>query len=170
MDFEKDGQPTVKQGPAAWPPRMRARLAAVQALYQMDLTQRDLSDVLDQFVTHRFKDEDIYSGADEAFFRELASGTAHGQAEIDGEIATHLAEGWRLSRIDSILRAILRAGVFELVNRGDVPARATINEYVEIAHDFFGGEEPGVVNGVLDRVARKRRPEEFGRKAPKKQG
>jgi transcription antitermination protein NusB len=167
MDLEKDGEPAAKEGASSHPSRMRARLAAVQALYQMDLTQRDLSDVLEQFLSHRFDKVDIYAGADRGFFRDLVSGTAHAQADIDGEIAAHLAEGWRLSRIDSILRAILRAGVFELIQRGDVPARAVINEYVEIAHDFFGGEEPGVVNGVLDRVARKRRPDEFGRKAGK---
>ena len=147
---------------------MRARLAAVQALYQMDLTQRDLSDVLEQFLTHRFETVEIYAGADRTFFRDLVSGAAHAQADIDTEIAGHLAEGWRLARIDSILRAILRAGVYELIARTDVPARAVINEYVGIAHDFFGGEEPGVVNGVLDRAARNKRPEEFGRKAAKK--
>ena len=107
-------------------------------------------------------------GADRGFFRDLASGVAHAQAKIDSEIAAHLAEGWRLSRIDSILRAILRSGVYELLEKRDVPARAIINEYVEIAHDFFGGEEPGVVNGVLDRVARKARAGEFGRKGPKR--
>ena len=81
-----------------------------------------------------------------------------------------MAEGWRLSRIDSILRAILRSGVYELLEKRDVQARAIINEYVEIAHDFFGGEEPSVVNGVLDRVARKARAGEFGRKATKRPG
>jgi transcription antitermination protein NusB len=147
--------------------RTRARLAAVQALYQMDLTQRDLSEVLEEFLCHRFESADIYAGADRNFFRDIASGVAHGQEKIDAEISGHLAEGWRLSRLDSILRAILRSGVYELFERADVPARAIINEYVEIARDFFGGDEPAVVNGVLDRVARKRRELEFGRK-PKK--
>ena len=66
-----------------------------------------------------------------------------------------LAEGWRLVRVDSILRAILRAGVFELLERSDVPARVVINEYIDVAHAFFDAEEPRVVNGVLDRIARK---------------
>jgi N utilization substance protein B len=168
MDLENDGEARADDGTPSPPSRTRARLAAVQALYQMDLTQRDLSVVLDEFVSHRFSTEEIYAGADQSFFRDIASGVAHAQAQIDSEVAAHLAEGWRLSRIDSILRAILRSGVFEIRERRDVPARVIINEYVEIARDFFGGEEPGVVNGVLDRVARKRRQDEFGRRAAKK--
>jgi len=169
MDLENDGEPGTGSGALALPARTRARLAAVQALYQMDLTQRDLSEVLDEFVSHRFETVEIYAGADRSFFRDIASGVAHSQARIDAEIAAHLAEGWRLSRIDSILRAILRSGVYEILEKPDVPARAIINEYVEIARDFFGGEEPAVVNGVLDRVARKQRQDEFGRKAAKRQ-
>jgi N utilization substance protein B len=168
MHPENDGEAQTGDGTHSPPSRTSARLAAVQALYQMDLTQRDLSLVLDEFRSHRFVTEEIYAGADQSFFRDIASGVAHGQAQIDREIAGHLAEGWRLSRIDSILRAILRSGVYEILERSDVPARVIINEYVEIAHDFFGGDEPGVVNGVLDRVARKRRQDEFGRKAAKK--
>ena len=167
MDLEKDGGADAEAGPVALPARTRARLAAVQAVYQMDLTQRDLSEVLDEFLSHRFETAEIYAGADRSFFRDITSGVAQSQAQIDAEIAAHLAEGWRLSRIDSILRAILRSGVYEILEKSDVPARVIVNEYVEIAHDFFGGEEPGVVNGVLDRVARRRRPAEFGRKAAK---
>ncbi|WKW51823.1 transcription antitermination factor NusB [Rhodomicrobium lacus] len=151
-------------------PRTRARLAAVQALYQMEMTQRDLSLVLQEFLGRRFETVEIYAGADRQFFRDVVEGVARGQAKIDPEIAGYLASGWKLSRIDSILRAILRLGVYELTERADVPARAAINEYVEIAKDFFGGEEPGVVNGVLDRVARTRRPGEFGRKSAGKSG
>jgi N utilization substance protein B len=134
----------------------------------MDLTQRDMGQVLDEFLSHRFETAEIYAGADRCYFRDLVSGVTHSQHDIDTEIAAYLAEGWRLSRIDSILRAILRAGVHELAASLDVPARVIINEYVEIAHDFFGGEEPAVVNGVLDRVARKSRPGEFGRKGAKR--
>ena len=151
MHTNDDGAGGVEAGAPTVPSRTRARLAAVQALYQMELTQRDLSQVLDEFVKH-------------GFFRDLASGVAHAQAAVDIVISEQLAEGWRLSRLDSILRAILRSAVYELLERREVPARATINEYVEIAHDFFGGEEPGVVNGVLNRVARKNRRDEFGRK------
>ena len=163
MDTNDDGAAGTGDGAPTAPSRTRARLAAVQALYQMEFTQRDLSQVLDEFVRHRFGSADIYAGADAGFFRELASGVAHEQSVIDARITSHLAEGWRLSRLDSSLRAILRAGVYELLSKRDVPWRVIVNEYVEIAHDFFGGEEPAVVNGVLNRVARKNRKGEFGR-------
>jgi transcription antitermination protein NusB len=168
MHMTDDGASGEEAGAPIAPSRTRARLAAVQALYQMELTQRDLSQVLDEFVRYRFGKADIYAGADSGFFRELASGVAHAQASVDIKISEQLAEGWRLSRLDSIMRAILRSAVYELLEQRDVPARATINEYVEIAHDFFGGEEPGVVNGVLNRVARKNRRDEFGRKGRKR--
>lgn len=168
MDFENSREPGPANGAPAGPARTRARLAAVQALYQMDMTQRDLSMVLEEFLTHRFETVEIYAGADRGFFRDIVTGVAERQTEIDPQIAGHLAQGWRLSRIDSILRAVLRSGVYEIVARPDVPARAIINEYVEIAKDFFGGEEPSVVNGVLDRVAREKRHGEFGRKAARK--
>ena len=127
MDFENGRQPGAEEGRPSGPARTRARLAAVQALYQMDMTQRDLSAVLEEFLTHRFETVEIYAGADRDFFREIVTGVAHAQAEIDEEIGSHLAQGWRLSRIDSILRAILRSGVYEIVARTDVPARAAIN-------------------------------------------
>jgi transcription antitermination protein NusB len=170
--MQSDGEGSVEERVTSKAGRATARLAAVQALYQMDLTQRDLSDVLEQFLVHRFESGDVkvYEGADRGFFRDVVSGAVHRQAEIDSEIAAHLAGGWRLSRIDSILRAILRSGVYEIIGRPDVPVRAIINEYVEIAHDFFGGEEPAVVNGVLDRVARSKRQNEFGRKTAKRAG
>jgi N utilization substance protein B len=78
----------------------------------------------------------------------------------------HLAEGWRLNRVDSILRAILRAGAFEMLKRQDVPARVVITEYVDIAHAFFDGEEPKVVNGILDNLAREQRPQDFAGQGP----
>jgi transcription antitermination protein NusB len=159
-----DGAAGQEAGAPATPARTRARLAAVQALYQMELTQRDLSQVLDEFVRHRFRTAEIYAGADSGFFRALASGVAHAQAQIDSKIAEQLADGWKLSRIDSILRAILRAAVYELLEQPAVPARSIVNEYVEIAHDFFGGDEPSVANGVLNKAARKIRRGEFGRK------
>ena len=161
MKLEDGRDPGPDNGAPIGPARTRARLAAVQALYQMDMTQRDLSVVLEEFLNHRFQTVEIYAGADRGFFRDIVTGVAERQSEIDPQIGAHLAQGWRLSRIDSILRAILRSGVYEIIARSDVPARAVINEYVEIAHDFFGGEEPAVVNGVLDRVARRLRPTEF---------
>jgi N utilization substance protein B len=141
--------------------RTASRLAGVQALYQLDMTQKDLNEVLAEFIAHRLDVEEpaeAYRNADVDFFRDLVTGVVLRQSEIDPLIAASLAEGWRLSRIDSILRAILRAGVYEIIGRTDVPAGALINEYIEVAHDFFGGDEPGVVNGVLDRIARDKRP------------
>lgn len=145
-------------------PRSAARLAAVQALYQMDMAQTDLNEVIGQFVALRFgsKAEDpAVADADKDFFGALVRGVVRRQREIDPVVDQSLAEGWRLARIDSILRAILRAGVLELIERSDVPARVVINEYVNVAHAFFGDDEPRVVNGVLDRLARQYRAAEF---------
>jgi N utilization substance protein B len=147
--------------------RSAARLAAVQALYQMDMTAIDLTQVIAEFETHRFGQEiegAQYCDAEQAFFRDLVGGVVREQLVIDPLIDRHLAEGWRLNRLDSILRAILRAGAFEILKREDVPSRVAITEYVDLAHAFFEGEEPKVVNGILDRLAREARAEEF---APK---
>ena len=100
-------------------------------------------------------------GADATYFADLVKGVVRRQRELDPLIDQQLRTGWRLVRVDSILRAILRAGVFELMERSDVPARVTINEYINIAKAFFEGEEPKVVNGVLDRIAHKLRAKEF---------
>jgi transcription antitermination protein NusB len=144
--------------------RSAARLAAVQALYQMDMTGIDLNDVIEEFEAHRLGQEvegDQYCAAEAAFFRDLVQGVVRDQRQLDPLIDQQLAEGWRLTRVDSILRAVLRAGAFELSTREDVPARVVITEYVDIAHAFFGEDEPKVVNGILDRLARKARPGEF---------
>jgi N utilization substance protein B len=131
-----------------------ARLAAVQALYQMDQTQLDASTVITQFTQHRFGETTHYNQADERFFKDLVLGVVQAQRKVDPLIATHLASGWRLARIDSILRAILRSAAYELQERCDVPLKVIINEYVDMAHAFFGSEEPKVVNGILDAIAR----------------
>jgi N utilization substance protein B len=146
--------------------RSAARLAAVQALYQMDMTSIDLNDVVAEFEAHRLGQEvegDQYCQAEADFFRSLVEGVVHEQRQLDPLIDQKLAEGWRLSRVDSILRAILRSGAFELFMRGDVPARVVISEYVDIAHAFFGEDEPKVVNGILDRLSREARPDEFAK-------
>lgn len=145
-------------------PRSAARLAAVQALYQMDIAQTDLNDVIGEFVSLRFgsKAEDrTLADADKDFFAALVRGVVRRQREIDPVIDQTLAEGWSLARIDSILRAILRAGLFELIERTDVPPRVVINEYVNVAHAFLGDDEPRVVNGILDKLARRHRPKDF---------
>lgn len=162
----------------ALPARTAARLAAVQALYQMDLAGTDINDVIAEFVSQRMDpdanaaatadlgDEDAaghvdLSGADKQFFADILRAVVRRQREIDPIIDQQLAEGWRLVRVDSILRAVLRAGVCELVDRADVPVRVIINEYINVARFFFSEDEPRVVNGVLDKVARKVRAAEF---------
>ena len=141
--------------------RRSARLAAVQALYQMELAGAGAEEVAEEFVAHRFEEE-----TDQEFFRAIVAGVPDHQAEIDKAIAACLSENWTLARVDSILRAILRAASFELVARRDVPAKAVIDEYVGIAHDFFSGDEPGFVNAALDRMARRKRAKEFGLAVP----
>lgn len=149
--------------------RRAARLAAVQALYQMELTGTDAETVADEFISHRFGSEaEIAPGGepDKEFFGTIMRGVPQHQVEIDRAIAHCLSADWKLERIDSILRAIMRAGAFELVARRDVPARVVIDEYVEIAHAFFTGQEPGFVNAALDRLARIKRAPEFGESPP----
>ena len=140
--------------------RHAARLAAVQAIYQMELTGADAESVASEFVEHRFGQETDHP--DEDFFGDIVRGVPHHQVEIDRSIVRCLASGWRLSRVDSILRAILRAAAFELVARKDVPAKVVLDEYVEISHAFFGGDEPAFVNAALDKLARRKRSAEFG--------
>jgi len=166
-------------------PRSLSRGATVQALYQMDLAGTDLNAVIREFQLHRLapqtaaaeggdatgtghakSDPDLepgesLEGADVQFFADLLRGVVRRQRDIDPLVDHFLAEGWRLVRIDSTLRAILRAGTFELLERTDVPVRVVISEYINIAHVFFEGEEPRVVNGVLDRVARRVRATEM---------
>ncbi len=137
--------------------RSVARLAAVQALYQMEVSNAGVEHVIREFIEHRF-DRDVdgvkLAAADEGFFAELVRGVVAKQSGVDAAIARRLADGWRLERLDATVRAILRAGVFELANRPDVPTEVAIDEYVEVAKSFFEGTEPGFVNGALDGVAR----------------
>ena len=144
--------------------RGAARLAAVQALYQMDLSGASLPEVLAEFVSYRLGKEvdgDQYRNADPAFFRDIVAGVVRDQQTLDPIVHTTLTGGWPLARIDTTLRAILRAGAFELSSRADVPARVVIAEYVDVATAFFEDDVPGLVNGVLDALGRQLRPEEF---------
>ena len=140
--------------------RSVARLAAVQALYQMEVSGAGSEAVVREFIDHRF-DGDIegerLAPADEAYFRDIVRGVVERQSSIDKAIVRRLAENWRLERIDATLRAILRAGAFELIARPDAPTEVVIDEYVEIAKSFFNGPEPGFVNGALDAIARDER-------------
>jgi N utilization substance protein B len=144
------------------PARRAARLAAVQALYQMELAGAGAEEVAEEFETHRFGD----TPTDTEFFKTIVEGVPLHQAEIDKAIANCLSQTWTLARVDSILRAILRAGGLELIARRDVPAKVVIDEYVGIAHDFFAGDEPGFVNAALDVMARRKRAKEFGLATP----
>jgi N utilization substance protein B len=138
-------------------PRSVARLAAVQALYQMEVSGAGVDSVIREFSEHRF-DRDVegerLAAADESFFAELAKGVVSNQAKVDQGIVKRLASGWRLERLDATARAVLRAGAFELMYRPDVPTEVVINEYVEIAKSFFEGPESGFINGALDAIAR----------------
>ena len=159
-----------KPEPELLPARTAARMAAVQALYQMDLAGTDINDVIDEFLRLRMSAEPADSddtktqsaqGADRVFFADILRGVLRRQREIDPLVNDQLATGWRLVRVDAILRAVLRAGVCELLERADVPARVVINEYINVAHFFFSEDEPKVVNGVLDKIARRVRAPEF---------
>lgn len=128
----------------------------------MELAGGGAEEVAEEFIAHRFGN----TPTDTDLFRSIVQGVPAHQREIDRAIAACLSENWTLERVDSILRAILRAAGLELVARQDVPAKVVIDEYVGIAHDFFAGDEPGFVNAALDRMARRRRAREFGLPPP----
>jgi N utilization substance protein B len=151
--------------------RGAARIAAVQALYQIELTGASPDRVLREFVSHRMgevphpKDE---AGTDEAIgetdrelFAAIVRGASERRSELDEMVGSALAAGWSLERMDRVLRALLRAGAFELFARAETPARVAIAEYVGVANAFYEGREPGFVNGVLDKLARVLRPDEM---------
>ena len=144
--------------------RSAARLAASQALYQMEVAQKGLSDILAEFEAHwigREIEGDAYNPAEVAFFRDVVSGVLRDQTPIDRGLDETLAKGWPLRRIEALMRAILRAAFYELRSRPDVPARVVVTEYVDIAAAFFGPEESGMINAVLDAAAHQVRPAEF---------
>jgi len=144
--------------------RGAARLAAVQALYQMEVGGADLTAVVAEFEAYRLGkvvDDVEYRSADPAWFRDIVSGVVAEQRVIDPYVHSALAVDWPLRRVDATLRAILRCGAYELYRRKDVPARVILNEYIEVAKAFYSEDEPRLVNGVLDRVAHELRPGEF---------
>ena len=146
--------------------RGAARLAAVQALYQMDLAGTGLNEILAEFESHwigREVEGSQYLPAEAAFFRDIVSGVVREQRKLDPLIDAALAERWPLKRIEAILRAVLRAGAYELSARRDVPARVVVSEYADVAAAFVERDETGMVNAVLDQLARQLRGEEFGK-------
>jgi N utilization substance protein B len=144
--------------------RGAARLAAVQALYQMDLAGTGLNDILADFESHWLGGEiegAQYRPAEAAFFRDIVGGVVREQTRLDPQIDAALARGWPLRRIETVLRAVLRAGAYELAYRADVPARVVMSEYVDVAAAFVDQEETGMVNAVLDQLAHQLRAAEF---------
>jgi N utilization substance protein B len=144
--------------------RSMARLAAVQALYQLEMTKAPVDHLVGEFDRYRLDaeiDGERLVGADRTFFASLVRHSAEAESALDETIASVLTPEWKVGRLDSVLRAILRLGCYELGNRPDIPARVVLSEYVDLARAFFEGKEPALVNGVLDRLARRLRPEEF---------
>jgi N utilization substance protein B len=145
--------------------RSLARLAAVQALYQIELNRGvDPETVVREFARHRFGHEidgDQYGEADPALFADVVRGVTADLERLDAMISDVLTEEWPLPRLDSVLRAILRAGAYELAHCRDVPPRVSISEYTTVAHAFFVGKEPGLANGVLDSLGRALRAAEI---------
>lgn len=148
--------------------RSAARLAAVQALYQMDVASKGLNEILAEFeafwIGQQIEGEQ-YERADSELFRDLVAGVLERQVEVDRMTDKALNVKWPLRRIEAVLRAILRAAAYELMARRDVPARVVITEYVDVAAAFYGAEETNMVNAVLDHVARQQRASEFSERA-----
>lgn len=145
--------------------RGAARLAAVQALYQMDMAGAGLNEILAQFETHWLGQEvegEQYLPAEAGFFRGIVTGVLEMQRDLDPRIDAALAATWPLKRIEAILRSVLRAGAYEIARHPDIPARVIVSEYVDVAHAFVDRSETGMVNAVLDQLARQARPGEFG--------
>ena len=144
--------------------RGAARLAAVQALYQMDIAGTDLNDILAEFESHWLGNEvegDKYLPAEAAFFRDIVRGVVAEQRQLDPAIDQALSRGWPLKRVEALVRAVLRAGAFELTRRKDIPVRVIVSEYVDVANAFVDRDETGMVNAVLDMLARTMRAEDF---------
>lgn len=144
--------------------RSAARLAAVQTLYEMELSGKGVLDAVAEFEAYwmgREIEDMEFKPADAGFFREIVSGVVEDQRLVDQKVDAALAKGWPLKRIEAVLRAILRAGAYELIRRQDVPARVAITEYVDVANAFYDGDEAGMVNGVLDTIARDVRGDEL---------
>ena len=140
--------------------RSAARLAAVQALYQHDMEGTPVPRLLHEFHEHRLGatiGDETYHEAERDFFDDVVAGAEARRGEIDEKIAAKLAQGWSLERLDRPMRAILRAGTYELIARPDVPIGSVISEYVDVARAFYDKRESGFVNGLLDAIAKETR-------------
>ena len=142
--------------------RSAARLAAVQALYQRDMEGTPTAQLIHEFHEHRLGatiEGDTYADAEIFFFDDVVAGVLARAEQIDAAITGKLAEGWKLERLDKAMRAILRAGTYELLARPDVPRATVIDEYLDVADAFFDKKEKGFVNGLLDAIAKDARGE-----------
>jgi N utilization substance protein B len=146
-------------------PRTAARVAAVQALFQAEQGPENPETVIDQFVRHRFApgayEDGLVSDPHAKLFGRIVRAAAEQQETLDALLAEALPPEWPLARLDPVLRALLRAAGAELATRDGAPAKVVINEYLDVAHGFFDGDEPKMANGLLDRMARTLRPKEF---------
>lgn len=157
--------------------RTAARLLAVQALYQIEISDQPARRVIEEFLAHRMDPsngpapdpeseegvEDMGFGTpDEGHFRRVVDAACADREAVDGLLTAALPAEWPLARLDSTLRAVLRAGASELLSHGDVPAAVVISEYVDVSHAFHGDREPAFVNGLLDTIARRVREDELG--------
>lgn len=145
--------------------RSAARLACVQALYEMEVSGAATDPVLEAFMSERWSVPEagfVNQAPDPAFLTSLVRGVSAGRADLDALISPLLPEHRDLDRMEILLRVMLRAGAYELAFRPDIPAKVAINEYVDVAHAFYAGKEPGLVNAVLDRLARQVRGEDVG--------
>jgi N utilization substance protein B len=158
-----------RQGPKGRP-RTAARVGAVQALFQSEQSGDGAETVIDQFVRHRLGelpggDDGFENGrvpdAHVALFSRIVRTAVAEQDRLDTMMAEALPAEWPMGRLDPVLRALVRAGGAELTMADGPPSRVVINEYLDVAHGFFAGDEPRMVNGLLDRLARQLRPKEF---------
>jgi N utilization substance protein B len=147
--------------------RSAARLAAVQALYEMEISGKGVTEAMAEFEAHwmgREVEGLTFQPAEAEFFRAILQGVVQNQVAIDQKVDAALAKGWPLRRIETVLRAVLRAGAYELMHRPDVPAKVAISEYVDLTRDFYEGEEAGMVNAVLDSIGRDVRASELSKR------
>mgnify|MGYP005656221069 CR=1 FL=1 len=165
MTASRELRPSSKSRSRSTSRHSAARLAAVQALYQMEMTEAKAPIVIDEFLRHRLGADDAEAGGggrvNEKLFSDIVRGVVVRGEEIDRKIAASLPENWQPERLQIVLRCILRAGALELMVRFEAPAAVVVSEYVRLAHSFFSEGEPALANGVLDRLARDLRPGEL---------
>ncbi len=163
MVIDPNSTKAAEETPAATR-RRAARLAAMQALYQIEVMSDEVESTIFEFLHQRrgltLESEGVMA-MDNDFFADLVRGAVRRQREIDDLVVRALSEGWRLERLESVLRGILRCGVYELLLRVDVPAKVVINEYVEVTDAFFAEDQKKFVNAILDRIAHRLRPGEL---------